>query len=154
VQNLTNSGIYLLELYSNKKIYLTHKKFTNVIFLPGFYYYIGSAQNNLNHRISRHLKPTKKLHWHIDYLTSLKNIKWVNIFILQNHSKKYECMLANNLAIQQNISNHIKGFGNSDCSNCNSHLLYSKQKIDYSQLFSLYQFTVLTIPSSKEINCL
>ena len=34
----------------------------------GSYAYVGSAQNNLEKRIERHLMKNKKKFWHIDYL--------------------------------------------------------------------------------------
>lgn len=38
------------------------------LFEDGNYIYVGSAKKNLHHRIVRHLKKKKKMHWHIDYL--------------------------------------------------------------------------------------
>ena len=41
-------------------------------FNSGFWIYIGSAQGNtstnLEHRLRRHHRYDKKIHWHIDYL--------------------------------------------------------------------------------------
>lgn len=39
-------------------------------FPKGYYVYVGSAMNDLDARIARHLRPSseKKKHWHIDYL--------------------------------------------------------------------------------------
>ena len=151
MQKLINSGIYVLELKLNSRIRISHKKFTHFIFSPGYYYYVGSAQSNLQKRIQRHLRGEKKLHWHIDYLTSIPEITCEKIYILENEEKKLECELAKSISNKFSTSFPAIGFGNSDCSNCKSHLLYIETKIDQSQLLSLYHFTVLSIPSSREI---
>ena len=38
---------------------------------PGFYLYAGSALNGLRGRVDRHLRRTKRTHWHIDHLTAI-----------------------------------------------------------------------------------
>ena len=85
-------------------------------FERGFYTYVGSAQNNLEKRVSRHLKKKKQLRWHIDYLLS-KNVS-VRKVLWKPGSKKEECRISKSLAKSADI---IKGFGCSDCP-CKSHL--------------------------------
>jgi len=48
-----------------------------VRFPAGWYAYVGSAYGpgGLAARISRHLRPSKPSHWHLDYLL---NEQWVN----------------------------------------------------------------------------
>ena len=147
-----NSGIYVLEILVSKRLKLNHKIFSEKNFPKGYYYYIGSAQKNLHKRIQRHIKKTKKLHWHIDYLTSIKEILITNVFIIPNFKKENECKLVGQLENVFGLEHKIIGFGNSDCNECKSHLLYIKEKISYNQLCSLYQSTVLFIPSSSEIS--
>lgn len=89
-------------------------------FNEGYYVYIGSAMNNLESRVKRHLSKSKKLHWHIDYL--LKNAKIVEI--VYNDGKKVECDLSNELKKKNEF---IKDFGCSDCE-CESHLYYFKSE--------------------------
>lgn len=151
MQKQISSGIYLLELYLDSEIRIPHRKFSHLPYKSGFYYYIGSAQTNLNKRIQRHIRKNKKMHWHIDYLTSRTELNCNKIYILEKQSKQIECKLIKTLSESFEISFPAIGFGSSDCSRCVSHLLYSKLKIDQSQLLSLYQFTVLSIPSLREI---
>ncbi len=151
VQKLTNSGIYLLEFYFEKEIVLDLKISSNCKILPGYYFYVGSAQTNLKSRLNRHLRTNKKKHWHIDYLTTHQKIVWKNIYILNNKRKEMECKLVSEISKNLNLELPIKGFGNSDCNKCTSHLLYSNKRNNYNQLLSLYHFTVLSIPSSREI---
>jgi len=147
-----NSGIYILELFAKNNLTFNHKKFGHIKLPNGYFYYIGSAQKNLEQRIKRHVKKEKKLHWHIDYLTCKRSTKLKSIFIIKNRKKEYECKLVNEMQKIFYLKSLIKNFGNSDCTNCDSHLLYSRNSIDYNQLCSLYQSTVLFIPSSKEIS--
>lgn len=146
-----DNGIYILELHSKSKFKIANNKFNEIIFPAGYYYYVGSAQKNLQSRLKRHAKKAKKLHWHIDYLTSHKNVILRNIYVLPGQLKKVECELTNKIITQKNFKIIVKGFGNSDCNSCESHLIYSKKKISYNHLCSLYQSTVLFIPSSSDI---
>jgi Uri superfamily endonuclease len=146
-----NSGIYVLELFVTKGFNLHHNSLGKLLIPKGYYYYVGSAQKNLTQRIERHLKKYKKQHWHIDYLTCDNNITINNVYLLRDYSKKYECTLVNDLISKYDLHVIIKGFGNTDCNSCESHLLFSKKQLAYSQFCSLYQDTVLFMPSSKDI---
>lgn len=149
---INNSGIYLLELFVEKGFDFNHNKLKQYNLPKGFYYYVGSAQKNLSQRIERHLKKYKKQHWHIDYLTCNNNVIIKNVYLVNNYSKNYECILVSELQTKFDLKIIIEGFGNSDCNSCESHLLYSKKQLDYNHLCSLYQETVLFIPSSNDIS--
>ena len=146
----SNSGIYLLEIYAKENFKININKFSGLIFKKGFYYYAGSAQKNLVSRLDRHLKDNKKNHWHIDYLTTNKACKINTIYIFENAPKEFECQLVYELQKYFPVIFPASGFGNSDCSNCNSHLLFNTKAINYNQLFSRYQFIVRLIPSLNE----
>ncbi|APV44736.1 Uri superfamily endonuclease [Dehalogenimonas formicexedens] len=108
-------GVYILlvELPKDSEINTLRRKFN----LPkGFYLYVGSAMNNLETRIARHLSPNKKRHWHIDYLLDVSRI--MAVFRAQTGSRM-ECELAGRLDDLKSI----RGFGCSDC-RCRSHLFY------------------------------
>ena len=80
-------------------------------FPAGQYIYTGSAEKNMEHRIKRHLKNDKKIHWHIDYLTIHPSIEVIDV----RRSEENECSL--NKKIRGKIV--APGFGASDCSeNC------------------------------------
>lgn len=145
-------GIYLLELYATLPFEIGIKKYKGINLKSGYYYYAGSAQKNFTARIFRHLKKEKIIHWHIDNLTTKNNLSIENIFAFPLADKKEECKLVKNLTHKFGMAFPAKGFGNSDCNSCTSHLLYSIKRIDQSQLFALYQSMVLFNPSSKEIS--
>ena len=151
MQKLINSGIYILEIFAKSPFKLEHNRFGSNLFSKGYYYYVGSAQKNLTQRIQRHIKKYKKQHWHIDYLTCNKNVEIKNIYVIKDLPKKHECILNKELVTKYHLQIPIKGFGSSDCNNCESHLLYSKIAISYNQLCALYHSTVLFMPSSSDI---
>ncbi len=94
-------------------------KLGRIDFKPGFYAYVGSALSGLEHRIERHLRREKRLHWHIDYLLSDPDIKVAGV-IYKEAAKREECEIATMLRAHFAA---IKGFGCSDCK-CESHLFF------------------------------
>ena len=148
----TKSGIYILEICAKDEFSLGIKKYQDQIFPKGYYYYVGSAQKNFYHRVKRHLHDTKSIHWHIDHLLEVPTNNVKTIFALRNKSKEYECKMVADLENQRGLVFPVKGFGNSDCRKCYSHLLHSKKKLSHNQFISLYQSIVRWIPSSNEIS--
>lgn len=85
----------------------------------GRYIYLGSAHNagGLKARIARHLLPTKKKHWHVDWLTTqASSIRFIAI------EGADECDLADRLRAA-GFQTPVSGFGSSDCQRCPSHLI-------------------------------
>lgn len=124
---INDSGIYILEIYLSKPITIT--RFPKVIFKKGFYYYTGSAQRSLIKRVERHFRKDKKTHWHIDYITSHSDSIVTSSWLIFGKTKSYECSFNNNLLNTFSLTIPVKGFGNSDCFTCDSHLLYSSTKL-------------------------
>ena len=123
---MKGSYILLIKLKESKIIKIG--KLGKLFFKKGFYVYIGSAMNNLEKRLNRHLSKNKKYHWHIDYL--LENAEIFESYLKENTIKE-ECKLANRF---KEKLEKIPGFGCSDCK-CTSHLFYGK-KIDILNLIS------------------
>ena len=90
-------------------------------FNRGTYVYVGSAQNNLEKRVKRHLSKKKKIRWHIDYLLKNNFVKIEKTFY-KKADKREECRIANKLAKSEYS---IKNFGCSDCG-CKAHLFKLK----------------------------
>lgn len=113
-------------------------KFT---FPPGFYTYVGSAKNNLEKRVKRHLSSQKKLFWHIDYIlqTSGTNVKKVWAKQMQE-----ECLLAKNMAASKLFRAPVPGFGSSDC-RCKTHFFAVTQPGKEGQFFRKNEFFALTL---------
>ncbi len=90
-------------------------------FKKGLYVYVGSAQNSLEKRVSRHMSKHKKLRWHVDYLLSNKHVKIKNVFYKEapkSEEDKTACKLLE-------FGTPIPKFGASD-SKCISHLFKVK----------------------------
>ena len=110
-------GVYVLVISVGKNIKPKIGGLGKIGFKKGLYAYVGSAQNNLEKRISRHLKKRKKKFWHIDYLTANKVVTIKKVYYKKSN-KKEECITAKKLS---RVGVPVKNFGCSDC-NCESHL--------------------------------
>ena len=114
-----DGGVYILKLELAAKKEISVGALGKKIFNPGYYFYAGTAQRNLEARIERHYSSDKKFHWHIDYLLAEAELKNDFVFELPGAG---ECFLAEILK-EEGGSTPIRGFGASDCS-CGSHLIY------------------------------
>ena len=127
-----SKGVYCLVLNLEKEMKL--KIGRRLFSLPqGFYCYVGSALNNLEKRIERHLSKKKKRHWDIDHLTEKASV--VHFKKLPT-DKKIECMVSDR--IKKLADDMIHGFGASDCK-CKSHLHYFREsplfRKDFHEVF-------------------
>jgi len=110
-------GVYILLINVGKNLQLEIGSLGKINFDKGKYAYVGSAQNNLEKRIKRHMSKNKKKFWHIDYLLGNKFTKIVDTFYKKSE-KSEECRIANKL---NKTEIPVLKFGCSDC-NCKSHL--------------------------------
>jgi Uri superfamily endonuclease len=129
---MKGSYILVIELKEDKTIQVG--KLGKIQFKKGFYAYVGSALNGLEGRINRHLRKTKKKHWHIDYFLDFAEV--VDVFYKENETRE-ECKIAKILD-KQLVS--IPGFGCSDC-RCKSHLLLGSQKKVMKIVKHLFDYT-------------
>lgn len=124
-----NKGIYILLLHLPATQAICVGKLGEFHFKKGWYAYIGSAMNNLDARIARHLKPEKKLHWHIDYLRQMATLDEVFKF----ESRAFgECELSRKVALFAD-GTPVRKFGASDC-HCLSHLHFFEEKPNFKDL--------------------
>lgn len=110
-------GVYVLVISVNGPMRLNIGSLGLVRFETGTYAYVGSAQNNLEKRIARHLKKGKPGFWHIDYLLESHSANIASVFV-KNAQREEECVIAKRLG---DFGEEIEGFGCSDC-RCSSHL--------------------------------
>ncbi len=116
-------GIYFLLLRLKEPVIKKVGALGEIEFEDGRYIYVGSAQNSLEGRISRHLRSKKNKHWHIDYLLEDAEIEEVLAFEMES---KMECVSAD---FMEREFNKIDDFGCSDC-DCDSHLFFSKKTFE------------------------
>lgn len=118
-------GTYTLIMLVRKDVEVDVGNLGHHLFKRGFYTYTGSALGkngmNLKHRIERHLSNKKKMHWHIDYLLSLKETLIMGV-IYSTLGKDLECIISKNVEDSDFSEIVIEGFGSSDCrSDCRAH---------------------------------
>ena len=86
---------------------------------PGSYVYAGSAYGpgGIAARVSRHLNPDKKPHWHVDRLSAAAPCVGVETFAGGRECDIVALLLAAGGTIP------VPGFGSTDCRVCASHLV-------------------------------
>jgi Uri superfamily endonuclease len=111
-------GIYVLIIQISRDIAVQVGALGKLTFAKGLYAYVGSAQNNLEQRVRRHLRKEKRKFWHVDYLLDDDAAKVIAVFYKQA-AKAEECAVAKAIGERGEA---VAGFGASDC-HCESHLL-------------------------------
>jgi len=122
-------GIYVLLISIAKNISVSVGALGDRSFQEGLYAYVGSAQNNLEKRVERHLRRVKRKFWHIDYLLSNRQVEVLRVFY-KKAGRLEECRIAERLG---EIATPVRGFGSSDCT-CKGHL-FRIEAHDYSSEF-------------------
>jgi Uri superfamily endonuclease len=110
-------GVYVLVIQVDEDTSVNVGALGRLTFKKGLYAYVGSAQNNLEQRVKRHLRKGKRKFWHVDYFLDNEATKVVEVF-QQRADKAEECAIAGVIGER---GEPIDGFGSSDCS-CKSHL--------------------------------
>ena len=123
---MSRKGSYLFIFLLKSEISFKTKGGKGFKLPPGLYIYVGSAfgSGGIEARIKRHLKRKKKLHWHLDWVTTSKHFEFLDFVPFYN--RRWECKLAKFLE-GLGIFETIEGFGSTDC-NCRGHLFRLKDK--------------------------
>jgi Uri superfamily endonuclease len=124
-------GAYILIVDLPEKTVLTIRKFKGTVLEPGQYAYFGSARGpgGIKARCRRHLRKDKKIHWHIDHLTTRTSSLRVAAIPGGN-----ECQLASSTLADSAFEIPVPGFGSSDCKTCKSHLFRINPKTDMENI--------------------
>lgn len=118
-----NSGAYQITFLVENDIEISVGRLGLCCFKKGIYIYTGSAMKNLSQRVSRHLSNNKKIKWHIDYLLANSNCKILKAELFYSGIRE-ECQINQRSLDELNAVIPVKGFGSSDCSRCESHLIF------------------------------
>jgi Uri superfamily endonuclease len=115
-------GTYVLILNLSRPLVIRVGRLGRFQFPAGWYAYIGSAHSpgGLAARLRRHLRASKPLHWHVDYLRA--HARPVEIWYIAGNHKR-ECAWAQGLARLPGASIPAPRFGASDC-RCATHLVH------------------------------
>ena len=114
-----NAGIYIAIFHLAQRRKIQVGRLGRFEFQGGTYFYVGSAQRNLNARLSRHAKSVKPKRWHVDYLSVRSETLGA---IVMDAPKGDECRLAERLG--RIYARPVAGFGTGDCG-CGGHLFYT-----------------------------
>ncbi len=113
-------------LGAHKNIYLRVGCLGFLLIPQGCYIYVGSAMGSgstaYESRVKRHYLKKKKRFWHIDYLTTHRDIT-ICFTELVIENRKIECEMALQLKKALNGQILFKNFGSTDCM-CGGHLIY------------------------------
>jgi adenylylsulfate kinase len=123
-------GIYILLISVTKDISVNIGVLGSRNFQKGLYTYVGSAQNNLEKRVERHLRRAKREFWHIDYLLSNRQVEVLQV-LWKKAERLEECRIAERLS---QMAVPITSFGSSDC-RCTAHL-FRIEAYDYLSEFT------------------
>lgn len=119
-------GVYTLIINLSRNLRLRVGSLGLLDFPRGFYSYTGSAlgpsRHALYYRVKRHLSKSKKLRWHIDYLT-INDFSEILAVIAASSSSKIECKISSLLSNFSDVITIYK-FGSMDCRSniCIGHL--------------------------------
>ena len=124
---MLNTGSYRIYIKIKKQIILGIGALGDQIFDKGIYVYTGSAMNNLDKRIQRHIetdtyKNRKNPRWHIDYLLNNEMVEIIKIEKFPSQFKE-ECKINQQILSLKNSTVPVKHFGSSDCNQCPAHLI-------------------------------
>jgi len=119
----TRSGAYILLVRVRREVTVRIGRLGRYHFASGNYVYVGSAMAGLDARVKRHLRHSKKLKWHIDYLLGKSLVVGAALF---PSKKRNECKIARRVAAHPG-SLIVPGFGCSDC-DCVGHLFFLGKK--------------------------
>lgn len=113
-------GAYLLLLRLPTDLSITLPNRPEGRLRAGDYVYCGSARGGggIAARLKRHFRQDKKLHWHVDRLTT-RAAAMAALAVPEGD----ECRLATQLLQSGRFEIAMVGFGSSDCRQCKSHLL-------------------------------
>jgi len=118
-------------------------------FPPGWYLYVGSAQKNLASRVERHWSLKKKIHWHIDHLSTAPDSEPVGAVVIPAEAGLSECDL--NREIGRLFGNQfvVPGFGASDCTaGCPAHLWFSGPPVSLLAVARVHPAAAVLIPGA------
>ena len=102
----------------------------------GYYLYTGSAlgvgAQSLEGRLRRHLQRSKRMRWHVDYLTSNPRCR-IKAAVWLMSSQRMECAINRAVSVEFHAKPVLPGAGSSDCE-CDGHLMEVQAAIEPSRM--------------------
>jgi Uri superfamily endonuclease len=157
-------GTYTLVIRCHRSVGVVFGRLGYAKLRKGYLLYTGSALGHgsfaLEERIRRHASRSKRVRWHVDYLTSRTHFN-VKAVVCLNSRRRLECAINRSISHEMAVELVIRGLGSSDC-NCDAHLLsvaspknaYEIQRVlkgIYSRFGRSFTFT---FPSARSVGLL
>jgi len=120
---------YIIIIFVDKRIRIPVGSLGYIPFEIGYYMYIGSGGRNYMKRINRHYRISKKIRWHIDYLTNL--YPPIKTYIIED-TDEYSL---SSFLYSKNFQ-YVKGFGCTDKKSV-SHLFYFKSRVELNNAIKM-----------------
>ena len=119
-------GTYVLVLSSRSTDLIQIGRLGSLQLQSGFYIYVGSAlgPGGVRARLAHHLKPSRRPHWHIDYLRAHTRVEEIWYWL---DGQRLEHVWAEHIRLSEGASVPLVGFGSTDCG-CESHLFFFQQR--------------------------
>jgi Uri superfamily endonuclease len=131
IQITRQQGTYALIFKCETPFHAAAGKLGTIFITTGYWIYVGSAfgPGGLRSRLTHHLKPSTRPHWHLDYIKhALHPIEaWVTVGLATR-----EHDWAGILSTLKGATRPIAGFGASDCP-CRSHLIHLPRRPNFSE---------------------
>jgi Uri superfamily endonuclease len=131
IQIANHPGTYALVFLCETPFRAVIGKVGPIRIASGYWVYVGSAfgPGGLRARLSHHLKPSTRPHWHLDYIKC--GLHPIEIWATDDDIKR-ECEWAGVLSSLKGATRPIAGFGASDCA-CRSHLIHLPRRPAFSE---------------------
>jgi len=132
-------GTYVLHLAISHSQPLTIGHLGRYDLPVGDYFYVGSARGagGLQTRVGRHLRGDGALHWHIDYLRAVAEVRDVLYTATDN---ALECSWSQTLVQLPHAFTPVPHFGSGDCrSDCAAHLIAFPRNADITSLLRVLE---------------
>ena len=132
--SLNGAGTYALVIALDRSQDISIGRRGRFHFPAGFYVYVGSAlgPGGVAARVARHLRPEKRLYWHIDYLLGSKGARVVQVRTVES-VVRLECKWARQAMRWIGARVVVPRFGASDC-RCGTHLIGFDHLPDLTEL--------------------
>ena len=119
-------GTYVLVLSSRSTDLIQMGRLGGRQLQSGFYVYVGSAlgPGGVRARLAHHLKPSRRPHWHIDYVRAHTSVEEIWYCL---DTRRLEHIWAEHIRLTEGASVPLSGFGSADC-RCEGHLFFFQQR--------------------------
>jgi Uri superfamily endonuclease len=124
-------GTYVLVLSSRSTDLIQIGRLGALQLQSGFYVYVGSAlgPGGVRARLAHHLKPSRRPHWHIDYLRAHTRVEEIWYCL---DTRRLEHIWAEHIKLVEEVSIPLVGFGSTDC-RCESHLFSFERRLSHER---------------------